>query len=124
MVFRYRSKAKKYTKIKNIKGNERHQIFDNRLKTNKTYRYQVKAYTLKKGKRVYGDASYYAEAKTYRRNSKVVNAGGISSDKKVTLGITMSKKMDTYVKPSKYGKNKKKRALTQKVRWKSSNEAK
>ena len=43
--------------------------------------------------------------------------------KKITLGIRMTRKMGPYVKASKYGKYKNKKALSQLVRWGSSNES-
>lgn len=122
-VYRYDPGSGKYRRIKIQKGNKKSQIIDSGLKTNRVYRYRVRAYCLQAGKRRCGAPTYDARAKTYRRKCRIINAGKAIADRKVTLGITMSKKMEVYVKPARYGSNKKKKALTQKVRWISSDPA-
>lgn len=121
IIYRYNKKEKKYVRIKNIKSPDTTKWVNKNLKTNKTYKYKISAYKKVNGKKIYSKKSYWIKAKPYKRNAKSINAGRISVKGKVTLGLTMSVKMEPYVIASKYGTNKKKKSFSQKVRWSSSN---
>ncbi len=65
--------------------------------------------------------SDWVSAKTYERGKKKINARTPELDKKeIYLGLCSSKKLTCYVEPAKYGKHKKKKVFSTKVRWRSS----
>ena len=97
---------------------------DTNLKTNKIYKYKIASYQIVNEKQQVSGLSNWVSAKTYKRNSKKINARAPKvSKKEVYLGLCSEKKVTAYVKPSKYGKNKKKTPISNKVRWSSSNPA-
>lgn len=121
IVYRYNSASKKYKQVKVIRNAAAKQWVDRHLKINKTYKYKVASYKAVDGKKQVSALSDWVSAKTYRRSSKVINAMAPKlNTKKVYLGLRSSKQVKAKVVASRYGKNKKKKPLSTKVRWYSS----
>jgi len=121
IVYRYNRSSKKYKKVKVIKDSSIGKWVDRHLKTNKVYKYKVAAYKIVNGKKQVSALSDWASAKTYKRNSRYINARAPRiSTKKVYLGLRSTKKIKTKVIASTYGKSKKKEPFSKTVRWYSS----
>ena len=122
IVYRYNSSSKIYKQVKVIKNSATKQWVDKHLKVNKTYKYKVASYQIVDGKKRVSALSDWVSAKTYRPGSKYINAMKPKlNTKKVYLGLRSSKQVKAKVVASKFGKNKKKKPLSTKVRWYSSN---
>lgn len=125
IVYRYNRSNRNYSKVHTVNGskaNEWIKWIDKNLETNKIYKYKIASYRNVNGKKHSSKLSDWVSAKTYRRNSKKINAQAPKLNKqKVYLGLCSDKKITAKVNPSKYGKNKKKQAFSTKVRWHSNN---
>ena len=122
MIYRYKTSAKKYVKVKVIKDSSVNSWIDRKLRTNAVYKYKIASYKVVDGKKQTSALSDWVSAKTYKRYSKSINAQAPKvSTKKVYLGLRSSQKLKSRVIASKYGMNKKKKPLSTKVRWYSSN---
>ena len=122
MIYRYKTSAKKYVKVKVIKDSSVNSWIDRKLKINVVYKYKIASYKIVDGKKQTSTLSDWVSAKTYKRYSKSINAQAPKvSTKKVYLGLRSSQKLKSRVIASKYGMNKKKKPLSTKVRWYSSN---
>ena len=122
ILYRYNRSSKKYTKIKVIKNPSMNKWVDKGLKTNTVYKYKIASYKIIDGKKQVSNLSDWVSAKTYKRYSQFINAQAPKvNSKKVYLGLRSNKKLKSKVIASKYGKNKKKKPLSAKVRWYSSN---
>lgn len=122
ILYRYNRSSKKYTKIKVIKNPSMNKWIDKGLKTNTVYKYKIASYKIIDGKKQVSNPSDWVSAKTYKRYSQSINAQVPKvNSKKVYLGLRSNKKLKSKVIASKYGKNKKKKPLSAKVRWYSSN---
>ncbi len=121
IIYRYDRSSKKYVQVKVIKDSSVSRWIDRKLKTNKVYQYKAAFYKVVNGKKQVSTLSDWVSARTYRRYSKSVNAQAPKVDKKkVNLGLCSSQKLKSKVVPTKYGKNKKKKPFSDKVRWYSS----
>ncbi len=124
IIYRCKPSSKRYIKIHTLacsKAGVRKQWTDKKLKKNKIYRYKIASYRNENGRKVVSSLSDWVSAKTYERGKKKINARTPELDKKeLYLGLCSSKKLTCYVEPAKYGKHKKKKALSTKVRWRSS----
>lgn len=121
IIYRYNRSSKKYKKVKVIKDSATDKYVDRHLKTNAVYQYKVASYKLVDGKKQVSDFSDWVSAKTYKRNGKYINARAPKLNvKKIYLGLRSTKKIKSKVIASKYGKNKKKKPFSAKVRWYSS----
>ncbi len=121
IIYRYDRSSKKYVQVKVIKDSSVSRWIDRKLKTNKVYQYKAASYKVVNGKKQVSALSDWVSARTYRRYSKSVNAQAPKVDKKkVNLGLCSSQKLKSKVVPTKYGKNKKKKPFSDKVRWYSS----
>ncbi len=121
IIYRYDRSAKKYVKVKVVRGSSADRWIDRKLKSNKVYRYKVASYRMVDGKKQVSALSDWVSARTYKRYSKSVNAQAPKVDKKkVNLGLCSSQKLKSRVVATRYGKNKKKKPFSDKVRWYSS----
>ena len=124
IIYRCKPSSKKYVKIHTVscsKAGVRKQWTDKKLKKNKIYKYKISSYKNENGEQVESSLSDWVSTKTYERGKKKINARTPELDKKeIYLGLCSSKKLTCYVEPAKYGKHKKKKALSTKVRWRSS----
>ncbi|MDE6760370.1 MAG: Ig-like domain-containing protein [Lachnospiraceae bacterium] len=121
IIYRYDRSAKKYVKVKVVRDSSADRWIDRKLKTNKVYRYKVASYRMVDGKKQVSALSDWVSARTYKRYSKSVNAQAPKVDKKkVNLGLCSSQKLKSRVVATRYGKNKKKKPFSDKVRWYSS----
>ena len=124
IIYRCKPSSKKYVKVHTLacsKAGVRKQWTDKKLKKNKIYKYKIASYKNENGKQVVSSLSEWVSAKTYERGKKKINARAPKvSKKEVYLGLCSSKKLTCYVELAKYGKNKKKKAFSTKVRWRSS----
>ena len=124
-VYRYSSEKKKYVKVKTIAKRTTVTWTDKKLKSNKTYKYKVRAYLkTKKGKK-FSPFTYYVTARAYTKNSDNVNAGKIkivypagsnSKTGEILVGMLGYTELASDVLPSKYGKSKKKKVFDDKIR--------
>ena len=122
IIYRYNQSSKKYKTIKVIKNSTANKWVDRKLKTNTVYKYKIASYKMINGKKQVSNLSAWVSAKTYKRYSKSINAQAPKVDsKKVYLGLRSSKKIKGKVPASNYGKNKKKKPISTKIRWYSSN---
>ena len=122
IIYRYNRTSKKYKTIKVIKDATANKWVDQDLKTNTVYKYKIASYKMVNGKKQVSTLSEWVSAKTYKRYSKSINAQAPKVDsKKVYLGLCSSKKIKGKVPASNYGKNKKKKPISTKIRWYSSN---
>jgi hypothetical protein len=80
VVYKYDSKSKKYKKAKTITKASTTNWTSKKLKTGKTYKYKVCAYTKVNGKEEYGANSYAVSAVPHKNDAKKVNV------KKVEVG--------------------------------------
>lgn len=91
MIYRYKTSSKKYTKIHTVTGTKANQWMqwtDKKLKTNKVYKYKMASYKMSDGKKQVSSLSDWVSAKTYKRNSKKINARAPKvSRKEVYLGL-------------------------------------
>ncbi len=121
IIYRYDRSSKKYVKVKTVRNPSADRWIDRKLKTNKVYRYKVASYKMTGGKKQVSTLSDWVSARTYKRYSKSVNAQAPKMDKKkVNLGLCSSQKLKSKVIATRYGKNKKKKPFSDKVRWYSS----
>ena len=121
IIYRYDRASKKYVKVKVVRDSSADRWIDRKLKTNKVYRYKVASYKMTGGKKQVSTLSDWVSARTYKRYSKSVNAQAPKMDKKkVNLGLCSSQKLKSKVIATRYGKNKKKKPFSDKVRWYSS----
>ena len=119
IIYRYHASSKKYKEIHTIKSSIKKGMTwtDKHLRVNKVYKYKMASYKTIDGKTQVSDRSDWVSAKTYKRNSKKINARSPKvSKKEVYLGLCSSKKVTAYSKPAKYGKNKKKKVISDKIR--------
>ena len=127
IIYRYHALSKKYKEIHTIKSSSIKKgmtWIDKHLRTNKVYKYKMASYKIIDGKTQVSDRSDWVSAKTYKRNSKKINARAPKvSKKEVYLGLCTAKKVTAYSKPAKYGKNKKKKVISNQIRWNSSDPA-
>ena len=127
IIYRYHASSKNYKEIHTIKSSsiKKGMIWtDKHLRTNKVYKYKMASYKIIDGKTQVSDRSDWVSAKTYKRNSKKINARAPKvSKKEVYLGLCTAKKVTAYSKPAKYGKNKKKKVISNQIRWNSSDPA-
>ena len=126
IVYRYNNSSKKYVKIHTVKhaAKEKEWIYwiDEGLETNKVYKYKVAAYASIDGKKQISKLSDWVSAKTYKKDNKNINAKAPkASKKKVVLGLCSAEKVRCQVNASKFGKSKKKKAFSKKIRWYSTN---
>ena len=122
ILYRYHPSSRKYKTIKVIKDSSVNKWVDKRLKTNTVYKYKIASYRIEKGKKQVGTLSDWVSAKTYTRNSKYINAKAPRLDsRKVYLGLCSEQKVKGKVMASDYGTNKKKKPISTKIRWYSSN---
>ena len=121
IIYRYNRSSKKYKEVKVVKDSSADKWVDRHLKTNTVYQYKVASYKLMEGKKQVSELSDWASAKTYKRNGKYINARAPKLNaKKIYLGLRSTKKIKSKVIASKYGRNKKKKPFSTKVRWYSS----
>ena len=121
IIYCYDRASKKYVRKKVIRDSSVSRWIDRKLKTNKVYRYKVASYKMTGGKKQVSVLSDWVSARTYKRYSKSVNAQAPKVDKKkVYLGLCSSQKLKSKVVATRYGKNKKKKPFSNKVRWYSS----
>ena len=121
IIYRYNRSSKKYKEVKVVKDSSVDKWVDRHLKTNTVYQYKVASYKMVEGKKQVSELSDWVSAKTYKRNSRYINAQAPRLNaKKVYLGLRSTKKIKSKVIASKYGKNKKKKPFSTKVRWYSS----
>ena len=126
IIYRYHASSKKYKEIHTIKSSIKKGMTwtDKHLRVNKVYKYKMASYKTIDGKTQVSDRSDWVSAKTYKRNSKKINARSPKvSKKEVYLGLCTAKKVTAYSKPAKYGKNKKKKVISNQIRWNSSDPA-
>lgn len=126
IIYRYHASSKKYKEVHTIKSSIKKGMTwtDKHLRTNKVYKYKMSSYKIIDGKTQVSDRSDWVSAKTYKRNSKKINARAPKvSKKEVYLGLCTAKKVTAYSKPAKYGKNKKKKVISNQIRWNSSDPA-
>lgn len=122
IIYRYSRSLKQYKTIQVIKGPSVNKWIDRRLKTNTVYKYKIASYKMVNEKKQISTLSDWVSAKTYTRYGKSINAKAPKLDsKKVYLGLRSSKKIKGKVPASDYGKNKKKKPISTKIRWYSSN---
>ena len=121
IIYRYNRSSKKYKEVKVVKDSSADKWVDRHLKTNTVYQYKVASYKLVDGKKQVSAFSDWASAKAYKRNSKYINAQAPRLNvRKVYLGLRSTKKIKSKVIASNYGRNKKKKPFSTKVRWYSS----
>ena len=121
IIYRYDRASKKYVKVKVVRDSSADRWIDRKLKTNKVYKYKIASYRMVDGKKQVSALSDWVSARTYKRYSKSVNAQAPKVDKKkVNLGLCSSQKLKSKVVATRYGKNKKKKTFSDKVRWYSS----
>lgn len=124
-IFRYNKKSRKYKKIYSLKNKKKETKItwvNKKLKPNRTYKYKIVACKIVEDKIYTSDFSYWVSARTYKKNARKVNSGIPRISKKaVYLNQCSTNKIKCIIKASKYGTNKKKTALSKKVRWYSSN---
>ena len=121
IIYCYDRASKKYVRKKVIRDSSVSRWIDRKLKTNKVYRYKVASYKMTGGKKQVSVLSDWVSARTYKRYSKSVNAQAPKVDKKkVYLGLCSSQKLKSKVVATRYGKNKKKKPFSTRVRWYSS----
>lgn len=112
----YRCPAGKhnYKRVKVIKNPMKGVWLNKRLKKNKTYKYRIKAYAVVNGVKVLSKYAYTVSARTYTKNSKVVNVNLV--------------KTDTYLLETDFGKTekflawarttkRKKKVVSRKIAW-------
>ncbi len=125
IIYKYNCFNKKYSKVHTINSSKTDKWLiwhDKNLETNKVYKYKIASYKKTNCKKQISRLSNWVSAKTYTRNNKKINAQAPKLNrKKVYLGLCSEKKVTAKVAPSKYGKNKKKKPFSTKVRWHSSN---
>jgi hypothetical protein len=119
-IYRYSPKQNKYVCIK--KTVKRTLWIDYHLTTDKTYRYRVAAYRIEEGKRIVGKKSYVVSARAYSSNAKKVNAGKVwLGERSTTIGLNERYPLEAQVRPSKAGKNKKKKVYNTRLLYSSKN---
>ncbi|MCM1179919.1 MAG: Ig-like domain-containing protein [Clostridium sp.] len=124
IIYRYNRSSRKYKKVKVVKDAAADRWVDRHLKTNTVYRYQVASYKLVDGKKQVSNRSDWVSAKTYKRTTQYINAQAPKvSTQKVYLGLRSTTKIKSKVIASKYGRNRKKKPFSTKVRWYSSDTA-
>lgn len=127
IIYKYHVSSKKYKEVytaKNVSIKKWLTWTDRHLRTNKVYKYKMAAYKIINGKKQVSGRTDWVSAKTYKRYSKKINARAPKvSKKEVYLGLCSTKKVTAYIQPAKYGKNKKKTVISNKIRWSSSNPA-
>ncbi|MFQ9514310.1 MAG: hypothetical protein ACLRZ9_00635 [Eubacterium sp.] len=127
-IYRYSRKNKKFVRVKTIYGNNKTTWINDNLKFHKIYKYQVNAFKIKKGKKIFSKKSYWVSARTYGKKGKVVNAEsvnaefqGIDTDHNYyEMSICSSGQMYALIDPDDYVKNDKARIISKNIRWSSS----
>ncbi|MCM1179918.1 MAG: Ig-like domain-containing protein [Clostridium sp.] len=124
IIYRYNRSSRKYKKVKVVKDAAADRWVDRHLKTNTVYRYKVASYKLVDGKKQVSNRSDWVSAKTYKRTTQYINAQAPKvNTQKVYLGLRSTTKIKSKVIASKYGRNRKKKPFSTKVRWYSSDTA-
>lgn len=124
IIYRYNREKKKYIKVKKITDGDTSSWIDKKLKTNRVYKYRIKAYKNIEGHVIYSKMSRWIKAKTYKKYDRKINARAPKvGSRQVNIGLCSSKKMKARVLPSKYGKNENKQVFDQKLRWYSSDKS-
>lgn len=107
-------------KIKNIKGRKKCKWTDKKVKTGKVYKYRIAAYKKAGGKTTVSRKSYQIKVIATGSKTKKTNAAKLTGAKKsYSLHFNSSKKLKVNSKVSK--KEKKKKLLSKKIVWSSSN---
>ncbi len=117
-IYRCRSGSRKFKKVKTIKTPKKTSWINKKLKTNKIYKYQIKAYANINGKRKRSRSAYTISAKTYTKKSKTVNVNRVETDTYL-FEIDMGKSEKFYARA--ITTKKKKKVISKKVRWYSKN---
>ena len=115
----YRCPAGKhnYKRVKVIKNPMKGVWLNKRLKKNKTYKYRIKAYAVVNGVKVLSKYAYTVSARTYTKNSKVVNVKKVEPEDYVFIDMGMKDSICAKVKTKQKGK----KAVSKKVTWYSKN---
>ena len=129
IIYKYNKSEKAYKKYKTI-DNKKAKLFVDKVGERKSANYKVSAYQKVGKKKLAGELSLPVQARTYRPGDKKVNAGRVKAKiagrpyyekAKTDLAYYETIKLSTTMKPSKYSKTPDKKALSQKIRWYSSN---
>lgn len=121
----------KWNKSKNVKGYiiykngkkfktlKKNKLTDKKVKKNKVYSYKIKAYTIANGKKVFSNSGQTVSIIVTDKKSKKVNAGRFKYIKnQYTISLNGKVKLQGEAYPSK--KLKKKKVLSRKLTWSSS----
>ena len=129
IIYKYDKTRGKYIKYKTIKNNSA-LIFNDEIGSRTSAKYKISAFKQAGKKKVIGQQSYPASARTYKQGDRKVNAGKVKvraagesycKDYSVDLAYYETLKLSAKVKPDTYSKAKGKSVLSKKVRWYSSN---
>ena len=112
-VYRYDRNKKKYKKVKTLSAKKRSWI-NRGLKTDRVYRYKVRAYQKVKGKKRAGKISYVVTAKPQTKKSKKKNIKDVSIINLEGLYPGYQTRMPRDIKPWR-------NIVSKKLVWKSSN---
>lgn len=109
-------------KAKTIKGQKKTKWIDKKVKAGKVYKYRITAYKKMGGKKTASQKSYQIKVAVTNKKSKKTNAYKLTGAKsKYVLHFNSSKKIKLTVKANK--KEKKKKLVSKKIVWSSSNNA-
>lgn len=118
-IYKYIKAKKKYVSVKTVYGAGKTHWTDKNLKPNKIYKYKVSSFKLKKKRKVFSKRSDRVSARTYGKDSKLVNAEFIDvfDEVPVSIGLCDKIKLQPMILPDSKSKSKKKKVFSKKVRW-------
>ena len=130
IIYKYSKAKDKYINYKTIK-NRNTVIFNDKVGSHTSAKYRVSAYRQVGKKKVIGKRSYYVCAITYKKGDQKVNVGKVEikvpwesyyyDGYSVNMGYYETLKLSVRVNPSNYSNHFRKKVLSKKVRWFSSN---
>ena len=130
IIYKYSKAKDKYIKYKTI-NNRNTLIFNDKVGSHTSAKYRVSAYRQVGKKKVIGKRSYYVRATTYKKGDQKVNVGKVEikvpwesyyyDGYAVDMSYNETLQLSVRVNPSNYSNHFRKKVLSRKVRWFSSN---
>jgi hypothetical protein len=115
-IHRYNINKKRYTRVKTINSSSKTLWVNRDLKSNRVYKYKLRAFRKIDGKTVYSDFTYSVSAITNSASYKKVNADSIESAKSIDVGINEKLTIEGKALPSRKNRKSGKKALSSHVR--------
>jgi len=120
-VYRFNPQRNNFVRIATKNGRTRSFHIDQNRRTDRTYRYRVRAFRVVDGRTFRSEPTHTVTARAFTRNSRIVNARGINAPSSITLGIRQQRQVRATPIPARFSQVRNRRVINDRLFYRITN---